>query len=314
MTGKVAVTGATGFVGKRLVAGLLTAGYGVRALVRAQASSLPAEVEQVVVGPIEHTTAEAWRAALSGCDYVAHLAGIAHIGPGVPEAAYDAVNHRATLALGQAAADSGVKKFVFLSSIRAQTGPSAAHVLTEQSPAEPTDAYGRSKLAAERGLAALQLAHVCMRPTLILGDEPKGNLALLAKLARSGLPLPFAALRARRSLVAIDDVVAAMIHALTLDGIPAQTYVLAHPDALTVGDMITALREGLGISPRLFALPEGVLAAGPALIGRRDIWDRLAAPLVASSEKLLATGYRFRRAPAEVLRALGQGLGQALRQ
>ena len=145
-------------------------------------------------------------AALAGVDAVIHSAGIAHAMSGVPEDDYRLLNTEATIRLAQAAQRAGVRRFVFLSSIRAQCGPVEDEVQTESMEPKPVDAYGRSKLAAEQGLATLDLDWVALRPVLVYGPGVKGNMAELIRLARSRLPLPFggldrAPLAARRSTI-----------------------------------------------------------------------------------------------------------------
>ena len=123
---------------------------------------------------------------------VVHLAGIAHTGDASPEESYDRVNRWAAIDLARAAADAGIR-FVFMSSVRAQTGTDCVEVLTESTPPAPTDAYGRAKLAAERDIAALPGLHVILRPTLVYGRGVGGNMAALLRLARLPVPLPFGA-------------------------------------------------------------------------------------------------------------------------
>src|SRR5690606_7756854 len=112
--------------------------------------------------------------------------------------------------LARAGEAAGVRRFVFLSSVRAQSGASAGTVLSEADPAVPTDAYGRSKLAAEEGLVSICADWVALRPVLVVGQGAKGNMAALLQLAGIPLPLPFAALTARRSLLSIENLAAAV--------------------------------------------------------------------------------------------------------
>src|SRR5262249_41752827 len=135
---------------------------------------------------------------------------LAHAMSGVPEDDYRVLNTEATIGLARAAQRAGAKRFIFLSSIRAQCGPTADHTLTEETAATPTDAYGRSKLAAEEGLAALDLAWVALRLVLVYGPGVKGNMAELLRFARSPYPLPLGGLAARRSLLALDNLTAAI--------------------------------------------------------------------------------------------------------
>ena len=167
---KMLVTGATGFVGRAVVAALAAQGDEVHAAIRTPPDAadngsgrlaFPQGVTTVRHGDLG--AAVDWTGLLSGIDAVVHLAGIAHAGPGIAEERYDRVNHRATAALAAAARDAGVSRLVFVSSIRAQTGPAAEHVVSEQDAPRPTDAYGRSKLAAERAVAASGVPFTILR-------------------------------------------------------------------------------------------------------------------------------------------------------
>ena len=150
-----------------------------------------------------------WAPVLDGVEHVVHLAGIAHTGGGAA-ASYDRVNHAATAELAAAAARAGVRRLVFVSSLRAQSGPAAEHVLTENDDAKPTDAYGRSKLAAEAAVRAAGVPFTILRPVLLYGPGVKGNFALLLRAARSPWPLPVKDFTNRRSLLGIDNFISAL--------------------------------------------------------------------------------------------------------
>ena len=174
----VLVTGASGFIGTALAPALAAQGWRVRAAAR-HPRSLPfqAGIESVqmpdLAGPAN------WGPLLAGVTHVVHLAGIAHTGAALPEATYARVNAGATATLARAARASGVKRFVLMSSVRAQTGASAKGTISETTPPVPTDGYGRSKLAAEQAIAAeLPGAWTALRPVLVLGPGVKGNLAV----------------------------------------------------------------------------------------------------------------------------------------
>src|SRR3954468_19262312 len=146
----IALTGTTGFIGRYLLKELPRHGYRVRVLLRRPAE-VPPEASSAVVGDLARPQNMA--AALRDVDAVIPSPGLAHAMSGRPEDDYRTINTEATIALGRAAERAGVKRFVFLSSILAQTGPSAQGVVTEEVPPAPTDPYGRSKLDAEGGLA-----------------------------------------------------------------------------------------------------------------------------------------------------------------
>ena len=225
---RILVTGASGFIGRAVVTAFAQRGDALRAAVRRPPQPpFPAAIEVVthpdLAQPID------WRPLLDGVDQVIHLAGIAHIGRGVAPELYDRVNRLATAQLAAAAAAAGVKHFVFISSIRAQSGPAADHALTERDPAAPTDAYGRSKLAAEAAVRSAGVPFTILRPVLLYGPGVKGNFALLTRAAASPLPLPVKDFGNRRSLLGIDNFISALAFVLATPATIGQTYVVADP-------------------------------------------------------------------------------------
>ncbi len=285
----ILVTGSSGFIGRALVNDLAAAGRRVRAAMRQPADIFPRSVEVVAVSDM--TRPVDWRILLQGMDTVIHLAGIAHAGPGIAEEAYDRVNRATTAALAETARAMGTR-VIFISSIRAQSGPSAPSPLTEADAPQPTDAYGRSKLAAEDAVRAAQVPFTILRPVLIYGSGVKGNLASLVQLARSRWPLPFGSLRNRRSLLARENLIAAIHLALNEPAMSGQTYVVADPTPLTLAEMIAAIRAGLGRRPGVVPFPPTLLAFGLRMTGREHVWRRIGGGLVADPGKLLAAGWR----------------------
>ena len=284
----VALTGATGFIGQYLLAELPKRGYRMRVLLR-RPSIMPMDCASAVVGDLSRPQNMA--AALADVDAVIHSAGVAHAMSGLPEDDYRMLNTEATIALARAAQRAGARRFVFLSSVRAQCGPSAQHVLTEELAAQPADAYGRSKLAAEQGLAQLGLDWAALRLVLVYGAGVKGNMAELLRLARSPYPLPFGALQARRSLLALDNLVAAVDAVLAAPQRLARPFIVADEAPLTIPEMITAMRRGLGRGPGLIPVPSGLLEASLRLTGRAEIYQRLAGSLVADPSALMRLGW-----------------------
>jgi UDP-glucose 4-epimerase len=229
--------------------------------------------------------------ALAGVDAVIHSAGIAHAMSGVPEDDYRLLNIEATIRLAQAAQRAGARRFVFLSSIRAQCGPVEQEIQTEECEPKPTDAYGRSKLAAERGLATLDMDWVALRPVLVYGPGVKGNMAELIRLARSPLPLPFGGLTARRSLLSLDNLIAAVDCVLSVPAPLRQPLVVADPEPLTLPEMIAAMRRGLRRRPGLVPVPSVVLGTVCRLAGREEAFRRLSGSLVADPAALGRLGW-----------------------
>jgi nucleoside-diphosphate-sugar epimerase len=308
---RVLVTGASGFVGRAVVAALAADGDEVHAAVRhAPAVAFPRGVAVVrhgdLAGPVD------WAPLLTGIDAVVHLAGIAHAGPGITgpgiaEERYDIVNHRATATLAVAACAARVARLVFVSSIRAQTGPAADRVVTEADEPRPTDPYGRSKLAAERALALSGLPFTILRPVLVYGPGVKGNLRALMRLAALPVPLPFRALAARRSLLSLANLAAAIGFVLRHDACAGETYVVADPVPLTIAEIVAALRHGIGRKPGLVAVPPALLRLALTAFGRGGSWEQINGALVAEPRKLLAAGWRpevdTQRALAEMMRS-----------
>jgi nucleoside-diphosphate-sugar epimerase len=180
---------------------------------------------------------------------------------------------------------------VFLSSIRAQCGPAVDMVLTEALEPKPTDAYGKSKLAAERGLAQLDIDWISLRLPLVYGRGVEGNMAKLMRVARSPLPLPFGSLRGRRSLLAVENLLAAIEAVLAAPGTLQRVFIAADPQALTVGEMIEAMRAGLGRKPNVFPLPSPLLELLFRGAGRTEIYERLSGSLVADPSALMSLAW-----------------------
>ena len=284
----VALTGATGFVGRHLLNALPARGFRVRVLLR-RPVELPPGASGAMVGDL--TRPQNMAAALAGVDAVVHSAGLAHAMSGAPEDDFRALNTEATRALAEAAVRARVPRFVFLSSIRAQVGATAPHPLTEADAPAPDDAYGRSKLAAEAALAEVGIDWVALRPVLVYGAGVKGNMAALLGLARSPWPLPLARLAGRRSLISVESLAAAVVNVLTAPAPLRRPVIAADPDPLTPPEMIAALRAGLGRGPGLMPVPTALLGVASRLAGREGAFTRLSGSLVARADALAALGW-----------------------
>jgi len=201
------------------------------------------------------------------------------------------LNTEATIGLARAARRAGANRFVFLSSIRAQSGPTAETVLTEADDPNPTDAYGRSKLAAERGLADLDLDWVSLRAALVYGPGAKGSVAQLLRLARSQFPLPLRSIGGRRSLLGLENLSAAIEVVLKTPGRLCRPFIAADLEALTVGEMIAAMRDGLGRRPGIFPMPPVLVALLLRSLGQEEIYQRMSGSLVADPSALIKLGW-----------------------
>jgi UDP-glucose 4-epimerase len=230
-------------------------------------------------------------AALEGVGAVIHSAGPSSAMSGLPEQDHRNLSTEATVMLARAAQRAGVRRFVFMSSIAAQHGPHAHEVLTEDFEPRPSGTYGLSKLAAERGLAELDLDWVALRPVLVYGPGMRGNMARLLRIARSPVPLPFASLTARRSLLSLDNLVDAIDTVLTAAAKLRRALIVADSEALTVAEMITAMRRGLGRGPGLFPVPISLLEVVLGAAGRNNELQLLTEPLVVSTAALRRLGW-----------------------
>jgi nucleoside-diphosphate-sugar epimerase len=302
----VLVSGSTGFIGRHLVPALARRGV-VRAATRHRSRSrVPAGAEIAVIpdlaGPVD------WRPLLSGADAVVHLAGIAHVGPHIPDATYDQVNAVATAHLAAAAKEAGVRRLVYISSIRAQSGPVAERTLTEADEAKPTDAYGHSKLAAEAAVRDSGVPFTILRPVLVYGSGVKGNLARLLRIAASPIPLPFAAFANRRSLLGVDNLADAIEFVLATPTTQGQTYIVADPQPITFRNIIASLRRGFGRRPGLYTVPPGTLGFALRCLGKSDAWVRFGGELVADPSKLIEAGWSPGAETAVALESMARNL------
>jgi nucleoside-diphosphate-sugar epimerase len=298
---RVLVTGASGFIGPHVVSTLVAAGYGVRVALR-RSVPVAAGVEAVMVGDL--ATPGDWSAALDGVTHVVHLAGLAHAGPDLDEALYRRINTQATLELAQAAKRAGSSRFVYMSSIKAQTGVFDGPPISETDPPAPDDAYGRSKLAAEQGLAALGLDWVSLRPALVYGPGVKANMAALLRLAKLPLPLPLGGLIAPRSLLAVENLAEAVVFALTPRCPGGRAYIVSDPEPVSVAQILSAMRAGLGRGAGLVPVPVGWLRLAARLIGKEAAFSKLSGSLVARPEGLLRAGWQPRAEPRTALARL----------
>ena len=306
MTGTLLVTGVSGFIGRQLVPAAAAVGWTVLAASR---SAEPVPGSHPVALPDLAQRDIDWAPLLEGVTHVVHLAGLAHMTTRIPEATYTAINAQAAGSLAAAARRAGVHRMVLVSSIRAQSGPVSARVITESDQAYPTDAYGRSKLAGERAvmsaLAGSTTDGVVLRPVLVYGPGVKGNMATLFKLARLPLPLPLGSLPGRRSIISIGNLCSAILHVLQSPTAAGGTFLAADPAPVSVPEILTALRRGLGRRPGLFPVPLEPAAVLSRLIGREAVWERVAGSLIADTSRLAATGWT---APEETATALARAI------
>jgi nucleoside-diphosphate-sugar epimerase len=283
------ITGASGFVGRALCAYLSERHVPVFAAVRRAGSALPAAGERIV-GDLAALPDLA--AALQGIDSVIHLAGRAHVmreQEADPEAAFQRVNVQATRHLALQAAASGVRRLVFLSSVKVNGERSPGRAFTEADRPAPEDAYGRSKRDAEavlrRVAAETGLEVAIIRPPLIYGPGVKANLLRLIRLVDRGVPLPFARVDNRRSLIGIRNL-CGLIHAVAIHPAAAgETFLASDQQDLSTPALVRALAASLERPARLLPVPVSALRRLGSLTGRTAVVDRLVGSLEVDSTK-----------------------------
>ena len=305
----VLVTGAGGFVGLRLCTRLAAAGYRVNAAVRRDGIELTAlapAINIVPVGDIGPNTD--WQTALADVDIVLHLAARAHVmrdRASDPLAAYRQVNVAGSERLARAAAAAGVSRLVYMSSIKVNGEATVDAPYCESDVPAPLDAYGRSKWEAEQALSRIAaetgLAVTVLRPPLIYGPGVKGNLARLLSWIERGLPLPFASIVNRRSLVYLDNLIDATL-AVMRHPAPAALYLVSDAHDLSTPQLIRSLARGLDKTPRLLAFPPSLLRLAGACTGRHDAVGRLVGSLQIDASRIAAElGWRPAHDPEQGL-------------
>lgn len=278
---RVLLTGATGFVGRHTVPLLVARGHHVRAALR---SAKEGPWEPAVVGDIGPDTD--WTAALDGVDAVIHMAARVHVmrdKAADPLAEFRRVNTAGTVRLAEQAAAAGVKRFVFLSSIKAMVDESRPTPLEVATPPDPHSPYGISKLEAERALAAISartgMEVAVIRPPLVYGPGAAGNMRALVKLVATGLPLPLGGIHNRRSLIYVGNLADAVVTVLEHPDAAGGTFLVQDGEPVSTADLVRAIAAAMGRPARLVPVPRGLMALGAALTGTRAVFDRLAGTL-----------------------------------
>jgi UDP-glucose 4-epimerase len=286
---KVAVTGAGGFVGRAVVARLGEAGLPTIAISRAPSANAVVDTRRL---PSPDAPEPEFAATLDGITHVVHGAGLTNAAPDTPEQEYLAANAELTARLASTARSAGVQRFILLSSIRAVVGASFDGTIGEATPPAPTDAYGRSKLAAEQAAAAAFADQperlTILRLAPVYGVGMGGNLARLLRLADTGLPLPFGGFSATRTLVAV-EAVADLVHALlTAQAVSRRHYLVGDGRGTTLPEIISAFRQGLNRPRRLLQIPPSLLGAVASVTGKSETFRALAASQVCDTSALAA--------------------------
>ena len=274
----ILITGANGFVGSALVERFKMGGRNHIGVVRKGL-----ERPGFVMGPALGVAAN-WSALLSNVSIVVHCAARVHAmreATSGPMSAFDTVNTAGTLDLARQAAKIGVRRFVFLSSIKVNgEETTAGYPFRPLDAPSPQDAYGTSKADAEAGLRALasetRMEYVIIRAPLVYGPGVKGNFAAMMRAVARGLPLPFGAVtNNRRSLVALDNLVDLIVTCIDHPAAANQTFLVSDGADLSTADLLRRLGAAMGKGARLLNVPPALLSAAAAMIGKRAIAQRL---------------------------------------
>ena len=299
---RILVTGATGFIGQSLVPALARQGYFVRAAARDPSRIAAGPNVEPIAMPDLSAPAD-WSAALDDVSHIVHLAGIAHAPGSLPDDVYARINTEAVAELANQA-KGWIERIVLMSSVRAQAGLSSPTVITEADDAAPTEIYGRTKLDAEQRLAASGVDFTVLRPAVVYGPNVKGNIASLATIARTPMPLPFGGLDNRRSLLSIDNLIGAVAHVLQSEQTRNETYLVADAEPISVAGLVAAMREGLGRPPQLVKMPHKAIRRLMKSFGREADWERVCGTFEIDPSKLMATGWRPEVESAEGIRQM----------
>lgn len=272
---KVLVTGANGFVGSALCAGL-----SARAIDVVPAVRRASDRRQRSTGDMSSETA--WAGHLSGCDTVIHLAARVHVmddKSGNALSAFRATNVDATLNLARQAALHGVRRFVFVSSIKVNGEATTSQPFTAFDAPAPSDPYGVSKMEAEQALRTLSdatgLEVVIVRPPLVYGPGVRANFLRLMQLVSTGIPLPLGAIHNRRSLVALDNLVDLLIVCAGQPAASGQTFLVSDLHDVSIAELLVMLAEAMGRRSRLLPVPAWMVASAAGMLGQSKAASRL---------------------------------------
>lgn len=273
---EILVTGASGFVGRHVCDRLEREGSRVRKVLRP--GHPLREGQDIGIEDIGPTTD--WAQALAGCDAVVHLAARVHVfQPGAGPAEYFRVNVEGSERLARSAAAAGVRRFVFLSSVKVNGESTDGRPFSENDVPAPTDAYAASKLEAEVRLRQIAVDTgveiVILRPPLVYGAGVKANFLSLLRAVDAGIPMPLAAVENRRSLLYVGNLASAIETCLHHPAAPGSTYLVADDDDVSTPELVRRISAALGRRPRLFPLPVSLLEAAAALLGRQAQAQRL---------------------------------------
>jgi len=296
----VLLTGATGFLGSALSRCLINdSKYKLVVTRRHELSKSTVDCESIVVGDLETTTD--WKQALSSVDVVIHVAARAHImndSVEDPLTEFRTVNTAGTLTLARQAVEAGVKRFIFISSIKVNgeetysesfSKEEGIRRFTEEDVFIPTDPYSLSKQEAEQGLLKLAeetgMGVVIIRPPLVYGPGVKANFFSMMKWMSKGVPLPFGAIHNQRSLVALDNLVSFIIKCIDHPKAANEVFLISDGEDVSTSELLQKVAKAFGKNALLLPVPVFLMTFVAQLLGKRDVASRLFGSLQVDSSK-----------------------------
>ncbi|MFU2328100.1 NAD-dependent epimerase/dehydratase family protein [Pseudomonas sp. NFX98] len=285
----VLVTGATGFVGRALIDRLNGEGlHHVKGSVRKLGNDVVGSSQTVAVGDISATTD--WSEALEEVEVVVHLAARAHVlDASDDQADFHRVNVEGAVNLAQQALKSGVKRFVFISSIGVNGAYTENKAFDESSPNAPHAIYAESKRSAEQMLLELVqgslMELVIIRPPLVYSAKAPGNFQRLLKLVKSGIPLPFAMTNNKRSMVSLGNLTDFISLCIDHPAAANELFLISDGDDVSTRQIVSLLAEGMGRRVWLLPFPASIAQVGARMLGKSSLYTQLFRSLVVDSSK-----------------------------
>lgn len=285
------LTGATGFVGSALLNELVLRGERVRIATRSKLDKLPQGVDQCTIQDLSRNTD--WAPSLTGIDTIVHMAARVHqMNDNSLDHMheYRKTNVDGTITLAKQAAASGVRQFIFMSSIKVNGESSlpGKPLVAEDTP-EPIDPYGITKWEAEQGLMAISsetgMDVTIIRPPLVYGPGVKGNFLSMIRWINKGVPLPLGDIRNKRSFVGIDNLVDLIITCIEHPTAANQTFLAGDGKDLSTSELLVSIGKALGKPARLIPVPVGLLALAASMIGKKAMAQRLCGSLQVDISK-----------------------------
>lgn len=278
---RVLITGAGGFVGRALCPVLEDAGLEIVPVLRTRQPGMAAEIRTVVVCKSVDATTD-WTGDLGSIDVVVHLAAKVHVvndDRSDDLASFRSVNVEGTCNLARQAAQLGVKRFVYLSSIKVNGERTGDKPFVADQVPRPEDSYAISKMEAEIALRELEketgMEVVIIRPPLVYGPGVKGNLAALSRIIRAGVPLPLGAVRNRRDLVSLHNLCDLIRVCCVHPAAAGNIFLVSDDEAMSTVELIRHMAAGIGRKARLFSVPAGLLKFAAGVLGYAGKLEKL---------------------------------------